>query len=516
MSATRVVLAPSAPVASRRFGEEVDLVLTDGGAGDLHERLARVPELRLVVDARWRDPDRQLARWRDLFLHLADGGTWMVLCGPGNDGAVLERLRELAAQGDGRGLGRRWAEPARAIADIRAGDRRVTVTKRGHHLVKTRDADVDRVLAARAPDVAVTELASFGPAVLTPHPASTSHGDDGSVDLHGDLAAPAAHLRRYEGRLHLVEGSVVLHPASHTLLPDTYRWHLQDVPVNKRLVDVDAHVARTRRPEPVHEHLPGSYYYLDYKNPGHYGHLMTEAVSRLWGWRAAKQADPDLKLLLRRTEKHDHGRRRPDLPLLAALGIAQEDVAWMDHSVSVDSLVGVTPLWHNKEPYSAHPAIRDLWSDLRTGLPTTTVEPAPRIFVTRAATGHRACHDLAEVEQLFRGLGFTVVQPGAMSVPEQAALFAQARVVAGFGGTGMFNLAFARDVEQVVVLAHTAYDARNEHLMAAVHGVPVHYLWSEPDVPHPEGAWSYEAFQSPWTFGVDRHRATLARLLGGA
>ena len=516
MSATRVVLAPSAQAAARRHSGPVDLVLTAGSVEALRAELALLPGLALVVDARWRDPERQLLRWRELFLHLRDGGRWVLLRGPRDDGAALPRLQDLAARHAGQGLGRRWAEPARAIAGLDADDRSVTVHKRGEHLVKTRDADVGHVLAARAPEVVVTELAHLQPATLTPHPDSTSHGDDGTVDLRSDLPAPAAHLRRYEGRLHLVEGSVALHPDSRTLLPDTYRWHLQDVPVNKRLVDVDAYVARTRRPEPVHEHLSGSYYYLDYKNPGHYGHLMTEAVSRLWGWRAAKAAGPDLRMLLRRTEKHDHGRRRPDLPLLAALGVDEADIAWMDHSVSVDHLVGVTPLWHNKEPYSAHPTIRELWRELRDGLPSADVPSSPRIFVTRAPTGHRACHDIREVEQLFRHLGFQVVQPGALSIPEQAALFAQARVVAGFGGTGMFNLAFARDLEQVVVLAHTAYDARNEHLMAAAHGVPVHYLWSEPDVAHPEGGWSYEAFQSSWTFGVEQHRATLTRLLGSA
>lgn len=501
MSQVRAVLVAPAPrprlLARLGVDEAAALLLTETAPAALHERLRLLPDLELVVDARHARPGAQWRRWRSLFWHLRPGGRWVVVRGRQLPGPLR-------------------AEQERALERLEHTSDGVALVKRGEHLLKTRDAEAARVLRHRAPEVAVTELASLPAATLTPHPASTSHGDDGSVDLHGELVAPAAHLRRYEGRLHLVEGSVVLHPGSRTLLPDTYRWHLQEVPVNKRLVDLDARFARTRRPEPVHGHLPGSYYHLDYKNPGHYGHLVTEALSRLWGWRAAKEADPELKLLLRRTAKHEHGRRRPDLPLLAALGITQDDVAWMDHSVSVDSLVGVTPLWHNKEPYSAHPAVRDLWTRLREGLAPAQVEPASRIFVTRAATGHRACHDTAEVERLFGDHGFTVVQPGAMSVPEQAALFAQARVVAGFGGTGMFNLAFARDLEQVVVLAHTAYDARNEHLMAAVHGVPVHYLWSEPDLPHPEGGWSYEAFQSPWTFGVDRHRATLARLLGGA
>ncbi len=512
-----------APLGAQRSVATLDLspyagdrveVLRERSLRALHDTMRRLPGVDLVIDARVRDEERQWRRWRGLFFHLRPGGTWVTLRAQGSEGTFGQRVGRLHDRETGRGLGKRLHEASRAVAKVEVTYDRVTITKGGTHLLKVRDHDAPEVLATRAPRLTVRELQRIEGGLL--------EGVGGLVTSHGfmsdELAAPIRypplHLRRYEGRLSLLEGAVALHET--TLLPDSYRWHLQGNPINKRLVDIDRDWARTRRTEPVGGHLEGSYYYFDYKNPGHYGHLMTEAVSRLWGWPAAKAADPDLKILLRRSPRE--GMRtapRAETVLLPAFGVDPEDMVWVDESVTVDSMVGLTPMWHNKRPYSAHPGIRDVWSRLRDGLAETEVPDRPRIFVTRRQRGHRHCHNTPEVEELFRAHGFEVIEPGGMSIPVQAATFAQARVVAGFGGTGMFNLAFARNLERVIVLNHTAYDARNEHLMAAVLGAHADYFWSEPELSHPPNGWSYDAFQSPWTFDVQRHRASLEDLLVG-
>lgn len=514
-----MVLAPPNPASALidladladHAGDRVE-VLRERSVAELHERLRRLSRVDVVIDARLRNADRQWRRWLSLFFHLQPGGQWTALHVEGEP-ALAARISELRERVAADRPGRRLVEPASAIADVRVSDDRVTIVKSGVHLLKLRDAEASDVLADRAPELTVTELQRVAGGRLEQRGRVTSHGGDVD-DLAAPVDYPPLHLRRYEGRIDLLEGAVARHGTS--LLPDTYRWHLQDVPINKRLVDINAEWARTRRHEPVRRHLDGAFYYFDYKNPGHYGHVLTEAVSRLWGWPAAKAADPDLKFLLRRGARDARSSRpRPELTLLPAFGIDSDDVVWIDESVSVNSLVGLTPMWHNKSPYSGHPGIRDVWARLRAGLPAAAVPDAPRIFVTRDRTGHRACHNAAEVEQFFAERGFAIVQPASMTIPEQAATFAQARVVAGFAGTGMFNLAFARDVESVVVLSHSAYDARNERLMAALLGADAHYFWGEPDIQHPEGGWSYEAFQSSWAFDLARHRQPLEGVLAG-
>ncbi len=129
--------------------------------------------------------------------------------------------------------------------------------------------------------------------------------------------------------------------------------------------------------------------------------------------------------------------------------------------------------------------------------------------------GKRGCSNFPEVEALFAAHGFEIVTPEKLSIPEQAAMFAGARVVAGFGGAGMFNLAYAEALETVIVLDQWAYQARNEHLYAAVHQARLHCFWSRPDKDHPPGGFSYRAHQSRWTFDFHSNGEQLRGLLEG-
>ena len=129
--------------------------------------------------------------------------------------------------------------------------------------------------------------------------------------------------------------------------------------------------------------------------------------------------------------------------------------------------------------------------------------------------GKRLCTNYAEVEAIFAEHGFDIVTPETLSIPEQVAMFAGARVVAGFGGAGMFNLAYADAVETVIVLNQWAYNARNEQLFAAALGARFHCFWNPPAKDHPPGEFSYRAHQSRWTFDVERNGEQLREVLDG-
>ena len=86
-------------------------------------------------------------------------------------------------------------------------------------------------------------------------------------------------------------------------------------------------------------------------------------------------------------------------------------------------------------------------------------------------------------------------------------------MVAGFGGTGLFNLIFATQQPPVVVLNHAGYDARNEELITAARGSDLQMFWSDPDRAQPAGGFDYRAFQSSWTFDVAQHGEELRALL---
>ena len=518
----RVVVIAGSPerVAELRIGAVVPAgadvsQLVGLGPEELDDRLSAYAGAGLVVvDARPSVGDTQLRAFERLFLHLDRGDVWIALRSPRVPRGRRERLVELAdrfrSHGP-QGLQKRWREHRRSTGRVEVATSMVVLEKNRPHLLKLREAGAVGLLNAREPELRVSELASL-PAGTIRRPAMTDVGAAPEPAFPDELAYPEAQVRRYDGRVALPAASVLVHGRS--VLPDSFRWHLAEHPVTNWLRDVDERFATPRSGSlPPHEHLPGSYYFFGYNNPGHFGHLMTEAVAKLWGWDAAKAADPNLKILCREHPKRPGtaGERLENV-LLPAYGIDPDDVVWATGPVTVDDLVGATPLWHNAPPYYVHPALVDDWRRLRDGLPRVTVPSEPRIFVTRPAGTNRFCRNGPDVESLFASHGFAVVNPEKLTLPEQAAVFAQARVVAGYGGSGMFNLLFADALETVIVLNQSSYWGRSEHLFATALGVESHFFWSVPDEAVPAG--SYTAHQSSWKFDFARNRGSLESLLG--
>jgi capsular polysaccharide biosynthesis protein len=232
---------------------------------------------------------------------------------------------------------------------------------------------------------------------------------------------------------------------------------------------------------------------------------MTETLSRLWGWDQAKQEEPGIKALVMAPKSPGRGTGL-QRALFSAYGIDPRDLVVIDRPVWLECVVGATPMWHNWEPFYAHPGILEVWDRIRAGMLAQPYDgPTPqRIFVSRSEQHtRRACRNAHEVELYFRERGFEVVYPERLPLHAQAHVFANAESVAGFAGSAMFNLMYARPRE-IVILTHEAYTARNEHLYASILGGDLHYFWSSPERSHPDGRWSRKAFDSDWTF--DFHR----------
>ena len=92
-------------------------------------------------------------------------------------------------------------------------------------------------------------------------------------------------------------------------------------------------------------------------------------------------------------------------------------------------------------------------------------------------------------------------------------MFRNAEIVAGLLGSALCNLLFCENLENLIVLAHDAYTARNEYLFASMLGGRLDYFWSEPDVSHPKNGWSQAAFTSAWDFDFAKNGPELEALL---
>ncbi|HET9826903.1 MAG TPA: glycosyltransferase 61 family protein [Nocardioidaceae bacterium] len=488
------------------------------GASQAHARLTAGGRFDAIV----LDPPSgapALQRLPDLLFHLRRGG------------AALVRLPRSSATPHG---GRDWASlagfldlvtgaqhpPHRASEQVRydrrmlseavgrlvVGPGHLVVVNRVPALAKMREDEMDLVLAARSGHSGrVVERLPGGefPSRCVRRQ-STTLADD---LMYTTFDAPAVCLREYTSVTCVPQQVAV---QRNLLLPDSYRKNHAPRLQHTRLQELGE---RFVRPPAVGspQRLAGAYFYLDTEFPGHFGHAMTEQLSRLWAWRQAKQQHPDLRALVSRRTT-GRALSAVERQLFTAAGVPEQDIVMVDSPVRVELLLAATPLFST--PDYVHPAIGELWQEIGDVL----VASAPhhdyptRVFCSRPR-GRRECHNAADVEARFAAHGFTVVRPETLPLAEQATMFRQADVVAGFAGSALLNLVFTVSPKRVIVLSPESYTARNEYLICSVHGHELDVVWSVPDLPQPAGGWDPEANRSGFTFDFEREGHYLEQAL---
>lgn len=265
-------------------------------------------------------------------------------------------------------------------------------------------------------------------------------------------------------------------------------------------------------PRAEQKHLTGAYFYLDSEARGHYGHATTEQLSRLWAWREAKAAEPGLKAMMFR------GRRafQPyETALYGAAGIDPDDLVCLDNAtVTVERLYAATPMF--SQPQYVHPDLpAAVWSPTGAALAAQGPDRAypARILVSRRRE-KRACENGPEVEALFTTYGFEVIYPEDYSLTEQARIFREADVIAGYSGSGMFTTMFSGEPKHVILVQSESYTAKNEVMIAAALGHRLDIAWCVAEKPW-EAGWRREVFHSSYRFDHGREGVWLDRILAG-
>jgi capsular polysaccharide biosynthesis protein len=222
----------------------------------------------------------------------------------------------------------------------------------------------------------------------------------------------------------------------------------------------------------------------------------------------ALEADPSLRVLLssNRPPATVPGFQRE---IFKALGIPLERVEVIHpfDVVEVERLVAATPQFEN--PYYVDPELAAVWRRLVEGLlPRARAVSPAKIFVSRRPAGKRNCYEALEIEQFFARHGFHVFYPEDLSFADQASLFANARVVAGLGGSNMFTM-LAAPQARILIIAGDGYNAENEHLIAAANGNELHYFWGRSDLQTAEGFSQLDAARSDFHFDLAQHQRDL-------
>jgi hypothetical protein len=172
------------------------------------------------------------------------------------------------------------------------------VAKRYRHHLKVREAVANDVLPAHGSDISLRVLATLTAGTFASTATVTSHQSTLPVDnLETTISYPELHLREYTGRVGLVAQGLLV--TDDLALPDSFRWHQQPDPRNPAAINANPDYLRVKVNDLPSETMAGTYYLLDNSFYGHFGHLMTEVVSKLWGWDLAKAEFPDLKAIYR-------------------------------------------------------------------------------------------------------------------------------------------------------------------------------------------------------------------------
>jgi capsular polysaccharide biosynthesis protein len=499
-------------------------VLRPGTPAGLHVELAVSAPYDVIIDAGTGPLAERSARARAVLLHLRPGGALVALdaaapaADPSTDSETPpDDFLSLLTVAFAAAL-RPSATKSRKVDDERALVRAVgSVSVRGADLMivnqlparaKIREEQAGRFLELAGPTVGRVLHERPGSVVENPAPVRESEAD-GSPEIVTRLEAPPLQLREY---LDVVcrPGQVVTR--EKVLLPETYRHLARKRLGNKFIEDVAPAFGRLtdkRPPEP----LAGTYFHLDSEFRGHFGHAMTEQISRLWAWEEAKRHTPELKALLltnkKRTTIFDWERR-----LYQAAGVDPDDLVLADGAVRVERLYGATPMFSQPEFIHADAAAlyRRMGDDLAAEAPQRDY---PRRFFCSRRNTKRSCHNTAEVEEFFAARGFEIVYPEDYPMSEQVQMFRSAEEVAGFGGSAMFTMAFAPEPKRVTLVSSENYWAQNEFVIAAVIGHQVNVAWCRPDKPRSQGHTGEAALQSQYTFDPEREGRFLQDVLDG-
>ena len=483
----------------------------------IHWHVKLIGPVDVVIDLGPGPIENYYAMWRQLFFHLNPGGCYVIdtstagvsaFGGSASDwmGSIVNPAHGISAS---EKLTKEFANCAEQLTMSRG---LILIQKRHRHYIKLRDSETNRVLPAREPAIGLHILARRAPGTTDSTVQVISH--KASVPIRGldeNLSHPAMYLRHYTGQIAFA-GSTLVYTKT-AVLPDSFRHHLSTDPQNPRVGNVSPDFVRIPAKFRPRETLPGDYYLLDCTYPNHFGHVITEVVPRLWGWEEARRAIPGLKAVFA-ARPWQKPATMLESRVFRAYGIDPTDIMTVQSPVLLESIVSATTMWHNDSPHYVHPELLPVLERVSAGLIDESAPSYDRIFVSRARRwSHRTCRNAADVERLFESFGFTVIYPENHPIGVQAAIFARAMVIAGFGGSAMSNLLHARSMRTLIVLSHESYISRIEHLYSVLLGCEVHYFWSAADSEHPAEGFSQEALFSDWEFDFARHRVALTDLL---
>jgi Glycosyltransferase 61 len=186
----------------------------------------------------------------------------------------------------------------------------------------------------------------------------------------------------------------------------------------------------------------------------HYGHFITEFLSRLWLPEQAGGFDhivayPSIWNRGRYLPTHAHRY------LAGLLGLPLERLEMLRAPARFAEIVVPQQLWEvngvvNVRVRPLYVAIHIRHADTRGATRGTG-----RIFLSRGLYPGNRLSNSPEVEAVFASFGFTVHHPQELAIERQLDLYANCEILAGLSGSGMHNCLFCRPGTPVIEVGDT-------------------------------------------------------------
>ncbi len=218
-------------------------------------------------------------------------------------------------------------------------------------------------------------------------------------------------------------------------------------------------------------------FFMSHLVSGHFGHFVADCLSRMHAWKLCREIFGDVKLIIDHTREDTKFR---DV-LLHAAGADADDVIFSQGLFHCRRLMLASPSLGVSR--YASPTSARLWHQIRDALDDPQPSHPDKIYLSRASQSARRMTNESQVEDMFRGFGFRILNLESLSVEEQVVFVSSARYIAGPGGSAMFNLAFQKRLKSVLILTSETFVQITELLFLAGADCSVYFHIGPRDMP---------------------------------
>lgn len=320
------------------------------------------------------------------------------------------------------------------------------------------------------------------------------------------LASPALYLSRISDVICQPGGTVITKDG--VILEEVFTAYWEHG-LHHWITRDEAGAYRLNRPQPLTGHISGSYLYLDFQHLGHFGHFIIDVLSRCWAVRYMRDVlgMGDTKILMTR-----HGQNFI-YEMLEAVGVRREDIFEIDGAVTVSELFVATKAFQVHD--YASPAAGEIWRDVGSFYRSPATTSGRRLYLSRSRWPARALSNEAEIEQIFVSHGFEVLHTHEMSVPEKIEAVADAELLAGPSGSGMFLAAFGSRLRSIFVMVSPLLIHTTDVMLQYKPEVSITYYVGQLD--RSQADTKAPDFHGPWIIAdLDRLAKAVAEWVAGA